>query len=333
MIFADKLIALRKKAGWSQEELAQRLGVTRQSVSKWEGAQSAPDLDKVLQLSRLFDVSTDYLLKDELELPDSAPEGETPLLRRVTLEQAAQYLELQRRAAPRMAIATLLCVLSPVVLIALAALSAFSRFGITENAAAGIGLCVLLVLVACAVALFLSCAAQSKAYAFLDKEPFETEYGVAGMVRERRNGFAARYSRLNTAGVLLCILSALPLFAALCVGAEQLAALAVCVMLVLVGVGAALFVCGGTYDTAMKKLLEEGEYSRREKSRGSVSGIVSTCYWCVVTAVFMIFTFGPRGNGQPRYSWFIWAVAGVLYPALLGLLRLLRKENGNDDAK
>lgn len=78
MIFADKLIALRKKAGWSQEELAQQLGVTRQSVSKWEGAQSAPDLDKVLQLSRLFDVSTDYLLKDELELPDSAPEAQRP---------------------------------------------------------------------------------------------------------------------------------------------------------------------------------------------------------------------------------------------------------------
>ena len=47
MIFADKLIALRKKAGWSQEELANQLNVTRQSVSKWEGAQSVPDIDKI----------------------------------------------------------------------------------------------------------------------------------------------------------------------------------------------------------------------------------------------------------------------------------------------
>ena len=67
MIFADKLIALRKKEGWSQEELAQQLNVSRQSVSKWEGAQSVPDLDKIVQLSRIFGVSTDYLLKDELE--------------------------------------------------------------------------------------------------------------------------------------------------------------------------------------------------------------------------------------------------------------------------
>ena len=69
MIFADKLIALRKKSGWSQEELAEKLGVTRQSVSKWEGAQSVPDIDKILQLSRLFGVTTDYLLKDELGEP------------------------------------------------------------------------------------------------------------------------------------------------------------------------------------------------------------------------------------------------------------------------
>lgn len=67
MIFADKLILLRKKAGWSQEELAEQMDVTRQSVSKWEGAQSVPDLDKMIRLSELFGVSTDYLLKDEME--------------------------------------------------------------------------------------------------------------------------------------------------------------------------------------------------------------------------------------------------------------------------
>lgn len=62
MILADKIINLRKKAGWSQEDLAEKLGVSRQSVSKWEGAQSVPDMDKVLRLSRIFGVSTDYLL-------------------------------------------------------------------------------------------------------------------------------------------------------------------------------------------------------------------------------------------------------------------------------
>ena len=70
MILADKITALRKKAGWSQEELAEQLSVTRQSVSKWEGAQSVPDMDKVVQMSRLFGVTTDFLLKDELSEED-----------------------------------------------------------------------------------------------------------------------------------------------------------------------------------------------------------------------------------------------------------------------
>lgn len=82
MILADKITALRKKAGWSQEELAEQLGVTRQSVSKWEGAQSVPDMDKVVQMSRLFGVTTDFLLKDELSEEEPAPEGcDSPLRR------------------------------------------------------------------------------------------------------------------------------------------------------------------------------------------------------------------------------------------------------------
>ena len=56
MILANKIIALRKKAGWSQEDLADQLGVSRQSVSKWEGAQSIPDMDKIVQMSRIFGV-------------------------------------------------------------------------------------------------------------------------------------------------------------------------------------------------------------------------------------------------------------------------------------
>ena len=66
MILADKIITLRKKNGWSQEELAEKLKVSRQAVSKWEGAQTVPDLERVLQMSQLFGVTTDYLLKDEL---------------------------------------------------------------------------------------------------------------------------------------------------------------------------------------------------------------------------------------------------------------------------
>lgn len=65
MNMADRIQSLRKGRGMSQEELAERIGVSRQAVSKWESEQSTPDLERVVQLSELFEVSTDYLLKGE----------------------------------------------------------------------------------------------------------------------------------------------------------------------------------------------------------------------------------------------------------------------------
>ena len=62
MILADKIIELRKQNGWSQEDLAEKMDVSRQAISKWEGAQSVPDMGRIVRLSELFGVSTDYLL-------------------------------------------------------------------------------------------------------------------------------------------------------------------------------------------------------------------------------------------------------------------------------
>lgn len=326
MILADKIVTLRKRAGWSQEELAAQLGVSRQSVSKWEGAQSVPDMQKVVQMSRLFGVTTDYLLKEELGEPEPAPAEPDAPLRCVTMEQAADYLALRQAAAPKLALATLLCVLSPVALLLLAALSDRPGAALSENAAAGIGLCVLLVLVAAAVAVFITCAAQVKAYAFLETEPFETAYGVTGMVRERRAAAAPEHTRGKVAGTVLCILSAVPLFIAVCLnGPDLLYVGAVCLLLVLAGVGSALFVYGGVYQAAMDRLLEEGDYVRPRKRQNGVVGAISSIYWLTVTAAYLLWTFGPWRDAQPQDTWILWAVAGVLYGAVMALVRGIRK--------
>ena len=324
MILADKIMNLRKKAGWSQEELAQQLNVTRQSVSKWEGAQSVPDLDKIVQMSRIFGVSTDYLLKDELEEQEPAPSlAEQPPRRRVSMEEASRYLALRRAAAPKLALATFLCVISPIAPILLGGLSEYTT-RVTENAAAGIGLSVLIVLVAAAVGIFLSSSAQVREFAFLETEPFETEYGVSGMVRQRRQDFQSTANRLNLIGTLLCIVSVLPLFLSLCLsGSDLMYVGAVCLLLGFVALACLAFVYAGTQIGAMEKLLEEGDYSRQRKSKSRLVGTVSVCYWLVVTAIFMFYTFGPFGNGQAKYSWFIWAIAGILYAAVMAVLRLV----------
>lgn len=326
MLLADKIVTLRKRAGWSQEELAAQLGVSRQSVSKWEGAQSVPDMQKVVQMSRLFGVTTDYLLKEELGEPEPAPAEPDALLRCVTMEQAADYLAQRQAAAPKLALATLLCVLSPVALLLLAALSDRPGAALSENAAAGIGLCVLLVLVAVAAAVFITCAAQVKAYAFLESEPFETAYGVTGMVRERRAAFAPRHTRGKVVGTVLCILSAVPLFIAVCLdGPDLLYVGAVCLLLVLAGVGSAVFVYGGVYWVAMDRLLEEDDYARPRKRQNGVVGAVSAIYWLTATAAYLLWTFGPWWDAQPQDTWILWAVAGVLYGAVMALVRAIRK--------
>ena len=71
MTIAERIMILRKTKGYSQEELADQIGVSRQAVSKWESGQSSPDLEKVILLSDFFEVTTDYLLKGTEPKPDS----------------------------------------------------------------------------------------------------------------------------------------------------------------------------------------------------------------------------------------------------------------------
>jgi len=73
MKLSDKIIKLRKLNGWSQEELAEKINVSRQAISRWEGALAQPDATNILQLSKLFGVTTDYLLNDEYESDDDLP--------------------------------------------------------------------------------------------------------------------------------------------------------------------------------------------------------------------------------------------------------------------
>ena len=117
MIIADKIIKLRKKNGWSQEELADKMNVSRQAVSKWESAQTVPDLTKILQLSNLFGVTTDYLLKDEIENEEFTDNSNDSLVKRLSMEDANIYLDERKRASWQIALATFLCIVSPITLI------------------------------------------------------------------------------------------------------------------------------------------------------------------------------------------------------------------------
>lgn len=70
MTLGEKIFRLRSERGLSQEALGEKLGVSRQSVSKWETDQSLPELEKIVAISELFEISTDYLLKENIERPE-----------------------------------------------------------------------------------------------------------------------------------------------------------------------------------------------------------------------------------------------------------------------
>ena len=332
MILADKIINLRKKNGWSQEELAEKLGVTRQSVSKYEGAQSIPDLDKILKLSEIFGVTTDYLIKDELEeeeyvlsqMQENESESDRSV-HKVTMEMANEYLQIIDWSAGKTAFATMMCILSPIVLLMLGAMSEMPNYHISENAAAGIGICVLIVLIAIAVMIFILCGMKTKKYEFLEKEDIETAYGVSGMVKEKRDAYHSPYVTQLVIGITCCICSVIPLFGTLAVSESDFYMVsAVCMLLTLVAIGTYFIVRSAAKMNAMNQLLEEEDYTRQKKHENrKMSGPV-TVYWLIATAIYLAWSFTT--NDWDR-TWIIWPVVGVLFPAFYAIVNGIRKKS------
>lgn len=332
MILAEKIINLRKKNGWSQEELAEKLGVTRQSISKYEGAQSIPDLDKILKLSEIFGVTTDYLIKDELEEEEYAPsqmqENESESDRsvhKVTMEMANEYLQIIDWSAGKTAFATMLCILSSIVLLMLGAMSEMPDYHISENAAAGIGICVLIVLIAIAVTIFILCGMKTKKYEFMEKEDIETAYGVSGMVKEKRDAYHSPYVTQLVIGITCCICSVIPLFGTLAVSESDFYMVsAVCMLLALVAIGTYFIVRSAAKMNAMNQLLEEEDYTRQKKHENKkMSGPVMV-YWLIATAIYLAWSFTT--NDWDR-TWIIWPVVGVLFPAFYAIVNGIRKKS------
>lgn len=346
MILADKIIALRKKSGWSQEELAERLGVTRQAVSKWEGAQSTPDLDKLLMMSRVFGVSTDLLLKDELETPEIAGPGDAgsepalalpkaspaaPPARKVSLAEASAFLATIQANVKWMALGVPLCVLSPIPLLLLCAAHQWGRVSLREEAAAGLGVVALLSMVAVAVGLFLFYGSVTKQYDYLEREPIDADPGVAELAREWQRGLQPRRTVFLIVGVCLCILSATPLlWAGMMTQDKFVHAAALCLLLLLVAVAVALFISAGIPWDATEQLLQEGDHTVRKKQVGPLKGTIAAIYWSVVVALFLL--VGLLG-GHWHWAGIIFPVAGVLFGAIVVLIDALagRKEQSGRD--
>lgn len=313
MILADKIIEERKKNGWSQEELANKLGVSRQAVSKWESAGSIPDLQRILQMSELFGVTTDYLLKDEIEEERQNEYVETKTIK-VSMEEANQYLDMKSRGSRIVANATSLCILSPVPLIVLGKMT-------EDHTLVGFGLVFLLILVAIAVYLFVNYGLHESHMQHLEKESFETEYAVSGMVRERREQYESTFTRKIAIGVVLCILSVIPTIMAGVMEVEDyMSGISVGLLLIIVSIGVNILIRAGMIKSSYDTLLQEGEYTIEEKHLKKKTDAFLGAYWRLIVAIYLGWSFWTNNW---EFTWIIWPVAGVLYAAVPGIVKMI----------
>lgn len=318
MILADKIISLRKQKGWSQEELAHQMDVSRQAVSKWESASSIPDLDRILKLGQLFQVSTDYLLKEEIE------SVEEPVIREreeeeergasVSLEEATTFLSLKQKLAMPTALAVMSFILCPIPLILLAGLSEEHVLGISEDLAGGMGILVILAVVSAAVAVLLACEMKLEKYGIWEREGVCLQYGVEGIVRKKKEESTKLHRTCTMAGVTLCILCAIPLIISSMVEASDLV-LIICldVLLVIVSIGVCLLTWDAERYEGFQILLQEGDFTPELRMKRRKLKHIQKIYWCLLTAVYVgisLYTF------RWRETWVIWPCAAILYKAV-----------------
>ncbi len=328
MILADKIIKLRKKNGWSQEELAEKMNVSRQAVSKWEGAQTIPDLEKILQLSTLFGVTTDYLLKDESEDEEFTDDPSDERLRQISVEEATAYLAQRKRASKKIALATFLCILSPIPLLILGVASEVMAWSISESFAGACGLFALFAFVLIATPIFIHCGFQNEPYAFLDKgEPFTLLYGVSGIVRERQKQYQPTYRMQNILATCICIFSPIPLLCGAFTDNDFLIVIMLTLTMAIAGVGAAIFIIAGVQWESMQKLLKEGDYKpqKNKKKKNKLKETLGWAYWGILTAAFLI--IWSFVSSDWRIAGLIFAVGGVLFPVYLSICDLIIEHN------
>ena len=299
MILADKITEERKKNGWSQEELANQLGVSRQAVSKWESARAVPDLQRILQMSELFGVSTDYLLKDEMKAENityhESTESYAEPLKKVTMENANEFLDMKRNGSKVVANATSMCISSPILLIVLVTMA---EDGMRESH-----------------------------MEHFEKECFETEYGVSGMVREKKDSYEPIFIRGTAVGVVLCILAVIPtIIAGSMEASDYYCGLSVGLLLFILAIGVNLLVRVGMVKSSYDTLLQEGEYTKEEKLFKKKTDTFSGVYWCLTTAIYLAWSFWTMSWD---ITWIVWPVAGVLFAALLGVVKMVLK-NGSE---
>lgn len=324
MILADKIIKLRKQLGWSQEELAEKMNISRQSVSKWESANSIPDLNKIIMLAEIFDVSTDFLLKDEFETFDTINESKEPSTIQVSLEQAGKYIESKIEISALVTKGVMLCLCSVIPLFFFLAMAETGRLNLTDDIAAAIGVVSILVMIAIGVSFFIKTNQYDNEIAEIDNEPFELAYGVHGVFKEKLEKFRTSYNRKLSIGIFLFIISFVPLMmVSMFSGGSDVVLMMLIVLILFIAVGIYIVAPVSAKYDAYNNLLKDSFSGKERSKRAKRAEKLAAFYWPLLVAIFLGWSLWTMNWGV---TWIIWPVGAVLFAALVGLMELFEKE-------
>lgn len=309
----DKLITLRKQKGWSQEELAMQLNVSRQSVSKWESGQSLPDIDKIIQLSTIFEVTTDFLLKDDNHKQISSDYDVTYLSEKEVLS----YIHVKKITSKYVAIATLLCIISPTALIIL--------HGNSETKFAKIiGISILLLCVAIAVMIYITCRTQTKPYQYLQTTKFQLNQQTKQLLQNIQKDYLPTYTKTNQFATFLYIISYIPILMAQAFSSRKIQVYFTALTITIIGVAVFLFIMVGTkwhsYNTLLNRSLHKHTY---DYEHSYLFHHISTIYWCIISSLYLGWSFIYH---DWDISWIIWPIAGVFSSAIRSFCILYEKK-------
>jgi len=325
MILADKIIKLRKQLGWSQEELAEKMSVSRQSVSKWESTNSIPDLNKVIMLANLFNVSTDYLLKDDIEECDTLIDSSEPSVTQVSLEQALSYVESKLQTSFLITKGVLCCLGSVIPLFFFLAMAETNKLGLTGDMASAIGIVANLILVSLGVNFFIKTNQYEEQTKLIDDDKFELAYGVHSVFKEKLEKFRPTYNTRLSIGVFLFIISFVPLmFTAIFGGKTEAILMMLIALLVIIAVGIYIIMPASTKWQAFNNILDDISADSTKSKRTKRAEKLAAFYWPLLIAIYLGWSLWTMNWGV---TWIVWPVGAVLFAALVGLMELLNKED------
>lgn len=210
MKLGQKIAGLRKKSSLSQEALAEKMNVSRQAVSKWESNQSIPDIEKIVDLSELFGVTTDYLLKNgtpSFELPGKSSEEKIEkALPAITDQEIDQYLEVAKKAAHFESLSIALFFL------AIASFCLFSSLVfISHNIFGTVAYIAPIIIIAIALGYFIHAKLMMHEFKSITQNKFALTSTQNDLIDSSAHEFRNKNNRRIVIGVVLCILAIIPL--------------------------------------------------------------------------------------------------------------------------